>query len=373
MKKKDTLRTLEGVFLQGIRMQRRGGLRKVWKFHTIFRHAVSSWLKRRMIRRRKDLLVPIAVALSPTMRCNLACEGCYACDYPNDDEISIECIESLLSAAENMGVFLFVITGGEPLMKDGILEVFGKHKRLLFLMVTNGTLIDKNVAETIAGAGNIIPVVSIEGDQNQTDLRRGRGVYDRVKSAMSHLENAGVVFGFSAMVTSRNFGTLTTDQFVDEMVDRGCSLGFYTEYIPTGSLADWNLVLEVGEQKQFRQGILEIRRNKPLMAVHMPDDEYGAGNKCMGVVGGCFHINSQGYVEPCPFTHFASNNIREESFEEILRSEFLAQVRSSDAIVRRGHLGCALFENREMLAGIISETGAKATDCPLEINKKIRK
>lgn len=146
------------------------------------------------------------------------------------------------------------------------------------------------------------------------------------------------------------------------MAKRGCALGFYTEYVPIGSAAQWELVLRQEEQKRFRKRIQQLRREKPMMLVHLPDDEYWGDNKCRAVINGSVHINAEGYVEACPFAHFASDNIKEKSLDQALRSRFLTELRSSDATVRRGRLGCALVENRELLQGIAAETGAKPTD-----------
>jgi len=362
--------TLESIFLKGISFQRRGIIKKLLKLRSVYKHAVLSSFRRKKCQKKKGLLAPVAIALSPTMQCNLSCIGCYSHDYPSDNELSLNDIEDILTSAEKMGVFLFVITGGEPLMKDGILDIFKRHKNLLFLMITNGTLLDEKVAKEIADAGNIVPVVSLEGTRKQTDNRRGYGIYDQVKLAMEYLQNEGIAFGFSATVTSLNYDTLVSDKFIKEMMDRGCVLGFYTEYIPIGSVAEWSLVLEDEEREYFRERVLEIRKSKPIMVAHMPDDEYGVDGRCQGLVYGSVHINSQGYVEPCPFTHFASDNVRDNGLESALRSQFLAQLRSSDAIYRHGKLGCSLFENREILEEIAERTGAIPTDCPIEYRSK---
>jgi MoaA/NifB/PqqE/SkfB family radical SAM enzyme len=357
--------TLESIFLKGISFQRKGIIKKLLKLRSVYKHAVLSSFRRKKCQKKKGLLAPVAIAMSPTMRCNLSCIGCYAHDYPCDNELSLDTIDEILGSAEKMGVFLFVITGGEPLMKDGILDVFKRHRNLLFLMVTNGTLMDEDVAKEIANAGNIIPVVSIEGTCEQTDSRRGQGIYDQVKLAMQYLQNERITFGFSSTVTSLNFDTLVSNQFIQEMIDRGCVLGFYTEYIPIGSSAEWSLVLEEKERAYFREKLLEIRRSKPIMVAHMPDDEYDVDGRCQGVVFGSVHINSQGYVEPCPFTHFASDNVRDNGLESALRSRFLAEIRSSEAIYRHGNLGCSLFENKEILEEIAERTGAIPTDSPV--------
>jgi MoaA/NifB/PqqE/SkfB family radical SAM enzyme len=354
--------TLESIFIKGVGFQRNGFIKKLLKLRSVYKHAVLSSFRRKKCQKKKGLLAPIAIALSPTMQCNLSCVGCYSRDYPYDDELSLDNIDEILSSAEKMGVFLFVITGGEPLMKDGILDIFKKHKNLLFLMITNGTLMNENVAREIANSGNIILVVSIEGTRKQTDDRRGYGVYDQAILAMEYLQNEGIAFGFSATVTSLNYGTLVSDRFINEMINRGCVLGFYTEYIPIGSAVEWSLVLEDEKRKYFREKVLDIRRNKSIMVAHMPDDEYGLDGRCQGLVNGSVHINSQGYVEPCPFAHFASDNVRDNGLESALRSRFLAEIRSSEAIYRHGNLGCSLFENSDILEEIAEQTGAVPTD-----------
>jgi MoaA/NifB/PqqE/SkfB family radical SAM enzyme len=363
-RRESSVKTLEGIFLQAAGLQRRGLLKRLWRLQGMGRHAVGSELRRRKFQRKNGLPAPTAVAFSPTMRCNLSCTGCYARDYPTDNELPLEVIDHMLTSAEGMGVFLFIITGGEPLMRDGILNLLGRHRRLLFLMITNGTLLDEETAREIANAGNIVPILSLEGWQEQTDARRGPGVYDQVERAMEYLQREDVIFGFSATVASDNVETLVSDRFVGQMARRGCVLGFYTEYVPVGSAAQWELVLKQEEQERFRKRIQQLRKVKPMMLVHLPDDEYWGDNKCRAVINGSVHINAEGHVEACPFAHFASDNVKDKSLDKVLQSRFLTEVRSSKAVVRRGRLGCALVANRELLQDIAAETGAKPTDRP---------
>jgi MoaA/NifB/PqqE/SkfB family radical SAM enzyme len=358
------LNRLDYIFLRGIGLHRHDSLRKLWKLQSVGRNAVTSTFKRWWHLKKDGLLVPPAIAFSPTMRCNLSCIGCYAKDYPKDDELPMELIDEMLSSGEKLGVFLFVITGGEPLMREGILEVFQRHRKLLFLLITNGTLMDDEVAKEIANAGNIVPVVSTEGSKEQTDTRRGSGVYDDVINAMECLERQKILFGFSSTVTRYNYQTLSSDQFIADMVNKGCSLGFYTEYVSIGE-AEWDMTLEDEDRDYFRKRVLEIRKTKPIMVAHLPDDEYGSEHKCRAVESGCIHINAQGYVEPCPFSHFSGDNIKEKSLEEVFRSKFMDKIRASEAIYRNGRLGCALLENLDIVQDIAEETGAKSTDCLL--------
>jgi len=362
--KDNEIKRLDNIFLQAIRLNRHGLLRKLLKLQSVGGNSIISALKRQWHLKRHGLLVPTAIAFSPTMNCNLSCVGCYAKDYPRNDEIPMEIIEKMFSDAEKWGVFMFVITGGEPLMREGIINTIGKHQKLLFLMITNGTLMDNDIAKEIADAGNIIPVVSIEGNREQTDTRRGDGVYNDVINAMDCLGKQKLLFGFSSTVTSLNFETLSSEQFINDMINEGCSIGFYTEYIPVGD-AEWELMLDDEKRAYFRKRVLEIRKTKPIMVAHLPDDEYGSSHKCKAVESGSFHINAQGFVEPCPFAHFASDNIKDKSLEDVFRSKFLSKIRASEAIYRHGNIGCSLIENIDVLQDIAEKTGAKSTDCSL--------
>lgn len=359
--KGNEIKRLDNIFLNGISLYRHGLIKKLWKLQSVGGNSIISALRRRFNLKRHGLLVPTAIAFSPTVNCNLSCVGCYARNYPRDNEIPMEIIEKMLGDAEKRGVFIFIITGGEPLMREGILDIIKKHKRLLFIMITNGILMDDGTAKKIADAGNIVPIVSIDGEREQTNTRRGNGVYDEVMNAMACLERQQLLFGFSSIVTSHNFQTLSSDQFIGDMIEKGCTLGFYTEYVPVGD-PEWELMLDDDERIYFRKRVLEIRKTRQIMVAHLPDDEYGSGNKCKAVESGAFHINAQGFIEPCPFTHFAADNIKEKGLEDILRSEFLARIRSSEAIYRHGCIGCSLIENIDILRDIAKETGAKPTE-----------
>jgi len=362
MKKAERRLSLKGVFIRAINMWTAGNLRKLWRLGLLYRLWHRAAQRRRRAALERGVRVPIAIALSPTARCNLSCRGCYARDYPRDGELPLEVINRTVWDAERLGVFLFVITGGEPFLREDMLEIYKNYQNTLFLVITNGTQITSRMARELARLRNLIVIVSVEGFQAETDWRRGGGTYDRVRRCMANLRMAGVLFGFAAMVTRRNLKTLGDETFIDRMIQWGCALGFYNEYVPVGRGADWNLVLKEEEKEWLRERILDLRRRKPMVIVHLPDDEYDEDGRCLAVGGGSFHINAQGYVEPCPFTHYARDNIKEQTLEEVLRSPFLREIQTHPTILKRRKYGCALFENREVVREIAKKTGAKMTE-----------
>ncbi len=337
-----------------------GALGTVWRSRRLAWGFVQARRTRRRLFKREGLQVPVGFAISPTMRCNLSCKGCYARLHPRDGELSAEALASLVGSASEAGVFFFVITGGEPYVKPEMLEIYRTHPGRLFLTVTNGTLVDESVVAEVARLGNVFPIVSLEGTAEHTDSRRGSGVHEQALSCMHALKAAGVPFGFSVVLTRSNIATVGSDEFVGDMARRGSVVGFYNEFIPLED-QDWAAMPDEAQQGAFRESLSRLRKKHPVLLLHLPDDEYDENGRCTAVGGGAFHVNAQGFVEPCPFAHFARENVNECSFEDILRSPFLRALREHPIALQRGNLGCSLVSNQEILEEIARETGAVPT------------
>jgi MoaA/NifB/PqqE/SkfB family radical SAM enzyme len=177
---------------------------------------------------------------------------------------------------------------------------------------------------------------------------------------MSLLKGHRIPFGFSAVHTRSTSDILICERFIDTMVDAGCAVGFFNDFIPAGP-DEMDLVPDAAQVEQFKESVADLRREKPIVIVHLPHDEYDKEDLCMAVQSGVFHVNSQGFAEPCPFAHFALDNIRTSSFDDILRSPFLEAIRRHPAVTKCGEIGCSLANNREVLKEIARSTGAGPT------------
>jgi sulfatase maturation enzyme AslB (radical SAM superfamily) len=147
---------------------------------------------------------PFLLVISPTMRCNLNCYGCYAGDYDKGEELETELIHRLLDEAKELGIYFITISGGEPFIRRDLLDIFAAHDDLYFQVYTNGTFIDRSLAKAVSRLGNVLPAISVEGWEKETDARRGPGAFQKILSAMSLLRAEGVLFGFSATATRQN-------------------------------------------------------------------------------------------------------------------------------------------------------------------------
>jgi MoaA/NifB/PqqE/SkfB family radical SAM enzyme len=283
------------------------------------------------------------------MRCNYNCQGCYSRDRSTDNELSTDALNTLFSEAEELGIHSIVLTGGEPLLRNDLLDLISHHHRLLFFLITNGSLVTPDIARRIARSGNVIPLVSIEGFVSDTDERRQPGAHETAMRAFGHLRKAQAVFGFVVTNTAANTYQLAIDAFINQMVAIGCAVGFFTEYVPCGlnPRPDW--VLDEATRAAFHKRVLEFRRCKPIVISQFPDDEYGMENRCSGAGRSSLHINSQGDVEPCPFVSIARENIRHGGLIAACQSPFLRTIREQPKLLRRQRYACSLFEHRAEL------------------------
>jgi len=303
--------------------------------------------------------IPVLVVVSPTQRCPLKCYGCYSGEHSKQEDLSFEAFDRLISQAKAMGIYFFVITGGEPYIYDRMFDIFEKHSDMYFQTYTSGvTIAERGDADRLAKLGNVLPCISIEGFEEETDKRRGEGHFKRIQKAMANLRERGVPFGFSATVTRENNEKLMSDALIDYYIDLGCSVGYYFQYMPIGRSPVFELV-PTPEQRMHRyERIRELRDGKPILL---------ADFWCDGpLVGGCLaggrrylHVNNKGHAEPCVFAQAYDMNVYDNSLLEILRdSKLFGAIRRrqpySDNLLRP----CMIIDVPECWREAIEESGA---------------
>jgi MoaA/NifB/PqqE/SkfB family radical SAM enzyme len=308
---------------------------------------------------RTGVHTPVVLLISPTMRCNLRCEGCYAAGYSAAAEMSPELFQSIIDQANEIGIYFFTILGGEPFLRRDLLDVGAGNPGSFFQVFTNGTLLTEATVARIAEVGNMAPVISIEGDREDTDARRGRGVYDKTLATMARLGEAGVAFGYSATVTRHNWRFLMSPGFFDDLIEKGCIMGWNFLYMPVGRDPDVSLMLTPAERNEFREEVLALRKAKPLAALDFWGDSV--------YVGGCIagkwyaHVNSEGWLEPCIFAHFATHNLNECSLDEALASDYFKEIQRRQPFNENLLMPCMLIDNPHQSREIVAMTGARPT------------
>jgi MoaA/NifB/PqqE/SkfB family radical SAM enzyme len=317
--------------------------------------------------RHQNIHVPPMIIYSITERCNLRCKGCYAqaLHHLTRPEMNAAKMKQTIAEARDLGASFIILAGGEPLVRPEVLDIIGEFKDVIFFVFTNGTLIDDILADRLKKLRNIIPILSLEGNRAETDLRRGVGVFENLSAVMHRLYRRHILFGTSFTLTRSNFNTITARNFIRSIHDMGCRLFFFIEYTPIDASTEaWEVT---DAQRDAMVGIAaDYRRRFPALFINLPDDEKDFGG-CLSAGRGFVHISAQGDIEPCPFAPYSDTNLRESSLKQALQSEFLAAVRRNSDQLEEGKGGCALWREREWLQATLNRYKIPETESTQEL------
>lgn len=324
--------------------------------------SLVGWPRQEACRAKYGCNIPWAILLDPTSACNLHCTGCWAAEYGNKLNLTYEEIDSIITQGKELGVYMYIYTGGEPLArKKDIIRLCEKHSDCIFLCFTNATLIDETFADEMLRVKNFVPAISLEGNEEATDGRRGKGVYKKVMAAMELLRRKKLVYGISSCYTSANFASITSEEYFDQLIDLGCYFIWYFHYMPVGNDAAPELLLTPEQRTAAYHRIRKYRAEKPLFAMDFQNDaEYVGG--CIAGGKRYLHINANGDVDPCVFIHYSNANIRSCTLLEALQSPIFMAYHDNMPFHDNMLRPCPMLENPQRLREMVAKTGAHSTD-----------
>lgn len=307
---------------------------------------------------KKGKNIPAFLIASITSSCNLHCTGCYSrandscSDEVPSNQLSDGEWEDIFMQAKEIGISFIVLAGGEPMMREDVIKKASNYPEILFPIFTNGTLLNDDYLKLFDDNRNLVPILSIEGDEEVTDSRRGKGVYNQLIESMKLMNDKNIIFGASLTFTKENLESLVSRRYIDELHDLGCKVVFFIEYVPmnneTVGLAPGDVERELlfGEIDHLRKDYDD------MIFLSFPGDEK-LSDGCLAAGRGFFHINSHGGAEPCPASPYSDTNIRDTSLIEALDCNLFKSLRNSDILMDDHEGGCVLFENREDVEKIL--------------------
>jgi MoaA/NifB/PqqE/SkfB family radical SAM enzyme len=344
-------RSLRFFFLEFVRVTIKNPQKAYFFYKTV------RWQKRaarlRASWNEKDVNVPPIMIFSITNRCNLHCTGCYhqAISRPSNGEMNAEKLRSVFREATDMGISFCILAGGEPLLRQEILDITNDFPEIIFLVFTNGLLIDDNLISKLKKQNNFIPVISMEGYEEGTDNRRGKGVYSELINIIEKIKARNIFWCVSLTVTRLNFESVTDSHFIRTLFNLGCKLFFFLEYTPIKEdTNDWILTNKQRADLLFIRN--SLRQKFKALFITVPGDENEIGG-CMSAGKGFIHINAEGDVEPCPFAPYSDTNLMRTSLKDALQSEFLMKLRQNLNHLTETEGGCALWIKRDWVRSVL--------------------
>ncbi len=316
-----------------------------------------------------------------TAGCNLACIHCRRLDVATEmmqNDLSLAESLTLVDQLASLGRLILVLSGGEPLIRGDIFEI-SRHatdKGLIVALATNGTLIDRAVAEKIKGSGIHRVAVSLDGADRSThdDFRRQPGSLAAALAGISHCRASGLSLQINCTVTRHNLHQL--DQLYQLGLECGAEAMHFFMLVPVGcgmSIADSHM-LQAGQYEEVLNWIYTHSQEGKIFVKATCAPHYfrvvnqrekmkkrGQGESSSephshltpsfsAFTRGCLagtdiaFVSHQGDVFPCGYLPVKAGNIRETPFPEIWENAPLWQgLRETDSL--KGKCGACEFKN----------------------------
>lgn len=338
------------------------GVRRAFFENFLFNASLKGSAIQHEVSEREGCNVPWAILLDPTSACNMHCTGCWAAEYGNKLNLSLETIDSIIRQGKEMGTYMYIYTGGEPLVrKEDLMKICEMHPDCAFLAFTNGSLIDEEFCNEMLRVKNFVPAISLEGFEEANDGRRGEGVYQKVQNAMKLLKEHKLPFGISTCYTSKNVEDVSSEKYFDLIIDSGALFVWFFHYMPVGNDAAVELLPSPEQRELMFNKIREYRKCKPIFSMDFQNDaQYVHG--CIAGGRNYLHINAKGDVEPCVFIHYSNCNIHDTSLLDAYKSPLFMAYHDNQPFNDNMLRPCPMLENPEYLRQMVKETKAENTD-----------
>jgi MoaA/NifB/PqqE/SkfB family radical SAM enzyme len=305
--------------------------------------------------------IPPFLIASITSQCNLYCKGCYArANHSCHDKEPVNQMKDqewtkVFQEAKELGISFILLAGGEPLLRQELIMAAGKLPEIVFPVFTNGTMLSEDYIKLFDKHRNLIPIISIEGNEETTDLRRGSGVYRQLLKGMEHMKQNKLLYGASITVTKQNIIEVTSEEFLGVLSERGCKVVIYVEYVPISDKTK-DLAPEDKDREFLEQRLITLREGRvDMLFISFPGDEKTSGG-CLAAGRGFFHINPQGGAEPCPFSPYSDTSLQKVSLREALNSPLFCKLRDSNVLLADHTGGCVLFEQEASVQTLLNSS-----------------
>jgi MoaA/NifB/PqqE/SkfB family radical SAM enzyme len=312
-------------------------------------------------RLKRGEVFPPFLYVSIINSCNLRCQGCWVDVAAKQQTISPDAFSKLVHEAKEMGNVFFGVVGGEPFMHPHLLEMLAAHPDCYFQVFTNGQFITDQVAKELRRLGNVTPLISVEGNEIVSDVRRGRAeVLSKTMQGVMNCVNNKVFTGVCTSLCQTNF-ELLSEKWIDRLIELGVMYTWFHVYRPMGPHPNSDLCLTPAQQLEARKFVVEMRARKPIIIIDAYYDGEGQA-LCPAATGISHHINPWGGIEPCPIVQFTKESIHSsEADSRSLRDKFLQSsfLRDFRDLARSTTRGCIVLERPDLLKQLVEKHGAK--------------
>lgn len=254
------------------------------------------------------------IDLAVSYDCNLSCDHCSAEVLKQGRAVlNLDDYRAIIEQAEAMDILSFNITGGEPLLWDGLDDLIPilKPEKHYISIQTNGMLLTRKRADQLYSLGVNCITTSLDSPYREIHnrFRGSKRSYDAVIAAVGHAKKAGMQVLVGTTVTHGNLRSKELKDLIRFVNNMGV-ICLFNLAVPCGNWAGNSDVVLRGSDRSY---LLELLDQFPATST---DHEPGRNAKGCPAAMEKVYITPYGDVLPCPFIHVSFGNVRTEKLQD---------------------------------------------------------
>jgi len=276
--------------------------------------------------RPTEWIAPARMDLAITYRCNLNCSHCYTGGSREMKELSLAEWVKVYEVLWKIGVPQVVFTGGEPTLRNDLVDLVSEAEEFVTGLVTNGT----TLAELAAPLRNAsLDYVQVTLESNNPEIHNRMvgdgGAFERTIQGIRKALEIGLQVVTNTTLTKQNAGAFP------ELLRFGKELGLKNMSCNTLICSGKGIAAKRDEGLSLEEleGVLEEARNvaeelginlqwySPTCYLHLDPVELGFGAKGCSAAAHNMTIQPDGTVLPCQSWTETVGNILHDSWEQI--------------------------------------------------------
>lgn len=175
---------------------------------------------------RMDLMISSMISAGGQWNCSLKCRHCYAAGQPASSvkELSTEDWKMIIDRCRDAGIPQLTFTGGEPTMRDDLVELVEYSRWFVTRLNTNGCRLTKELCEALRGASLDSVQITLYSSEPEihnrlvgAGLPGTEGGWDKTLTGLQNAVNAGLNVSVNTPLCRDNEDYLSTLQFLSQL------------------------------------------------------------------------------------------------------------------------------------------------------------
>jgi MoaA/NifB/PqqE/SkfB family radical SAM enzyme len=328
----------------------------------LYSKPAANFFSRLIFRVIQNRSIPGLMSYAVNDECNANCEHCSfftSVDDKKKTQLTLEESKKLMKDAQELGVTIINIVGGEPLMRADLCEIIDSVDKDLseVILFTNGWYLEEKVDDLKkAGLNGLYVSIDAADEASHDKIRRTKGLYAKAMRGIDAALAKGFTVGISCCLDEDGYKKGELDKIIELAKSKGIHEVLVFDKLPVGRQKNNKSLLQ---HKEWVEDMINHvgKYNEDLSYPGVIIYAYSTSHRSVGCSGGTsyFYVTPYGEICPCDFYHTKFGSVREEPLYKIVD-----RMSQTEGFVKSKWGGCRVKDEECLL---VEKNSKKCENC----------